>query len=437
MRKTLKLAKREYKAAVRTKGFLIGLIVAPILMGGSGIVMAIFNDKVDTDDKTVAVVDHSGVVAEALVEMAGQRNAEVVLDSETGEKVQPAYSVKVVPPDPIDRAQQRLALSDQVRNDEIHAFLEIGADALYPGEDTERNRIAYYAENAVLDRMRSWLNQAVNNHLRRVRMAERGVEPEVMESILFWRDVEGLGLVTLDDSGAIQDAKQSSEGVSIGIPIIMAMLLFMMIMMGAMPLLSSVMEEKNQRIAEVLLGSVKPFQFMMGKVLGGLGVAVTASTVYLIGGAIAVQRFGWAEYVPYDVLPWFCAYVLLAITMLGATFASLGSACNDAKDAQSLMMPAMFPIMIPMFMMIPVLERPLSGFATVMSLIPPLTPMMMLLRQSSPVELPAWQPWAGLVGVVLYTVLCVWAGGRIFRVGILMQGATPKLGNILKWAVKG
>ncbi|MFH1845035.1 MAG: hypothetical protein ABIF77_17740, partial [bacterium] len=79
----------------------------------------------------------------------------------------------------------------------------------------------------------------------------------------------------------------------------------------------------------------------------------------------------------------------------------------------------------------------LSGFATGMSLIPPLTPMMMLLRQSSPVELPAWQPWVGLLGVVLYTVLCVWAGGRIFRVGISMQGATPKLGNILKWAVKG
>ena len=79
----------------------------------------------------------------------------------------------------------------------------------------------------------------------------------------------------------------------------------------------------------------------------------------------------------------------------------------------------------------------MSAFATGMSFIPPFTPMLMLLRLSTPGGIPAWQPWVGLVGVLLCTILAVWAGGRIFRFGILMQGQPPKIGRILHWAIKG
>ena len=213
--------------------------------------------------------------------------------------------------------------------------------------------------------------------------------------------------------------------------------MFMMFMMGAMPLLNAVMDEKSQRIAEVLLGSVKPFQLMMGKLLGSVGVSLTGAAVYVIGGIVAVRHIGLGEYIPYHILPWFFAYMLIAILMLGSILAALGSACNDSKEAQGMAMPAMLPVMIPMFIMMPVLKEPQSAFATWLSLFPPFTPMLMLLRQGTPAGVPMWQPWVGLRGVLTFTVFFVWAGGRIFRVGILMQGKPPKLADILRWAIRG
>jgi ABC-2 type transport system permease protein len=87
--------------------------------------------------------------------------------------------------------------------------------------------------------------------------------------------------------------------------------------------------------------------------------------------------------------------------------------------------------------MMPIIQHPLTPFATWMSLIPPFTPMVMLMRLGTQQSIPAWQPWLGLVLVLLTTIGAIWAGGRIFRVAILMQGAPPKLGNLMRWAVRG
>jgi len=84
--------------------------------------------------------------------------------------------------------------------------------------------------------------------------------------------------------------------------------------------------------------------------------------------------------------------------------AALGATCNDSKDAQSLQFPAMLPVMIPFFVFVPVLREPMSTFSVVMSLIPPFTPFLMMVRQASPVTIPLWQPIAGLAGIVLLTI---------------------------------
>jgi ABC-2 type transport system permease protein len=197
------------------------------------------------------------------------------------------------------------------------------------------------------------------------------------------------------------------------------------------------MEEKSQRIAEVLLGSAKPSQFMAGKVIGGVAVSLTAAAVYVVIGVIAMRRAGLSDYVPYDVIPWFFAFLVLSITMLGSIMAALGSACNDAKEAKSATMPALMPLMIPMFTLMPIAMQPTGAFATTLSMIPIFTPMVMLMRLATPATIPAWQPWAGLAGVILLTVFAVWAGGRVFRVAILMQGRPFKLADIAHWAIRG
>jgi ABC-2 type transport system permease protein len=141
--------------------------------------------------------------------------------------------------------------------------------------------------------------------------------------------------------------------------------------------------------------------------------------------------------IPFGALPWLFVYGIAAALMFGALFVALGSACSDLRESQSVLMPVWLLAMAPMFIWLPLVKEPGGKLALYASLFPPFTPMLMLLRQATPGGVPAWQPWVGLTEVIAFTVLCVWAAGRIFRVGTLMQGKPPRLGEILKWAVRG
>lgn len=438
MLKILKIVKREYFAAVRTKGFIIGLVMAPIFMSGSFIVIKFMEGRVDTKDKRIAVVDRSGLVSSALKEAAKKRNATEIFDRKTGKKVRPSYIIEIIKPDNENPTGQRLQLSNQVRNKQLHAFLEIGSGILHPRSDSANAHITYHSENAIFDEVRNWLSGPINDRVQTLRLEEVGLNKSVIKEIFNWLPIEGLGLFSADEqTGKVKKAQRVGELEALGVPYIMLMLMFMMLMMGAMPLLNTVMEEKLQRISEVLLGSVKPFEFMMGKVLGGVCVSLTGAAVYVIVGVIGVTYAGKGKYIPYEGLPWFFVYMILAIVMVGAMFAALGASCNDSKDAQSLAFPAMMPVLIPMFIAMPVLREPNAAFATWTSLFPLFTPMLMMIRLSVPQSIPVWQPWVGLVGMILFTLISVWVGARIFRVGILMQGKPPRLSEIVRWAVRG
>ncbi|MFH1373663.1 MAG: ABC transporter permease [bacterium] len=438
MHRVLRLIAREYKMMVRTKGFIIGLVIMPVLMCGSLIAMRLIGDRTDTTDQRVAVVDYSGVMSEKLIELAEERNQERVHDKTTGKKIRPAFLFEIIKPNTSNPAGQRLELSNKVRDGQYYAFVEIGSDVLHPGEDSAHVRIAYHARRAVLDKIPGWLESQVNSHLRILRLNEAGVNDSTIEEALMWIGVEKLGLVDIDPAtGEVRQARESSKLETIGLPAAFMILMFVMIMFGVTPLLSAVMEEKSQRIAEVLLGSVTPFELMMGKVLGGVAVALTVSTFYVVVVIVSAVYMGFLHYIPVTVLPWFYVYMLLAVFMFGAFSSALGALCSDPKDAQNLMFPSMFPVMLPMFVMIPVAKTPLADFATWLSFIPPFTPTLMLVRLATPMSIPSWQPWVGLLGVLAFAIGVVWISGRIFRVGILMQGKPPRLVDLVRWAVKG
>jgi ABC-2 type transport system permease protein len=176
---------------------------------------------------------------------------------------------------------------------------------------------------------------------------------------------------------------------------------------------------------------------MMGKILGSLSVSLTIAAIYMAGAIITLNQIGMSDKLPYHVLPWFFVFLVLFVIMTGSVMAALGSACNDNKDAQNLQFPAMLPVLLPLFILVPVMQNPTSNLSTWLSLIPPFTPTLMLMRLASPVTIPAWQPLAGLALVIVFTIFSVWAGGRIFRTGILMQGQKPTLANLVRYALKG
>jgi len=141
--------------------------------------------------------------------------------------------------------------------------------------------------------------------------------------------------------------------------------------------------------------------------------------------------------VPFSVFPWFYVYLIVDVTFLCSLAAALGAGCNSPQEAQQLAIILLSPVMIPYFLFTFVMQQPNGAISTALSLFPPFTPMLMLLRQTMPSGVPFWQPWVGLIGVLAFTAVMVWAAARIFRVAILMQGKTPKAADLVRWAVRG
>ncbi len=343
----------------------------------------------------------------------------------------------------------RLELSERIRRDEIFAFLEIDADALKPSnnsplmqllrkigainspaksassdetpadefdcrQETIRIRplpkataksptsghdvpVRLYTQNITYNEIGQWLMQSINQAAFALRLEDAGLNPAAVAAAACPVDYQELGPFTRSSGGEIRKGDQGSRGLSFFIPFALVMLMFMSIMIVCQPMLTSVIEEKQQRIAEVLLGSVSPFQLMMGKLAGNVGVALTIVAVYLLGGYFLAHYYGYTEMLPVRILAWFIAFEVLASLLFGAVFIGIGAACTEIKEAQSLMAPVMIVVVFPLMVWINVLQEPLSKFAMWISLFPPATPMLMMLRLAASPMVPLWQPILGIV----------------------------------------
>jgi ABC-2 type transport system permease protein len=439
MHKILTIAKRDYIATVRTKAFVFGLVIAPMLFGGGSIAMTFFKGQPDLKDRRVAIVDHSGAVAGPLVSAAREKNDRELFGTITHQQIAPRYVFEVIAP-AANSKDQLLALSDRVRRKQLVAFLEIGPDALRPPgpADDPTARVSYYTNAGGIDETRTWLSGPINDGVRLARLAQLGIDIDSHKGLTASVPIDGLSLLERDEkTGEVHAARKRSELEGFFVPFAVAMILAMIVMVGSAPMLQNVTQDKSQRIVETLLGAATPFELMTGKVVGSVGVSVTSSVLYVLAGTFAVNALGVAGLLPLSIIPWFYVYLLADVVMLCAFAAALGACCSTPQDAQNLAIVLLMPCLIPMFMLVTVLRQPNGMLATVMSLVPPFTPILMLLRQAMPNGVPAWQPWVGLVGVVVFAAATVWAASRIFRVAILMQGKPPRLAEMVRWAIRG
>ena len=444
MRRILLVAKRDYLAAIRSKPFLFALVIAPIMVGGSFVGIAVMKAKPDIQERRVAIVDRTGLAAQSVIESAGEKNTEGLFDKITGRQLTPRYVFETAVPDDTNPNSQRLALSDRVRRRELFAFLEIGRDALHPPKSAdpekvpESSRVDYYSNAGGIDETRGWISGPVSDGLRRVRLGQLGVDHGRFADVLRSATVQAMSLISKDEkSGSIQEAHKKSEIEGFVVPFVMVMLVVMTVLFTVGPMLGAVAEDKMQRVFEMLLASATPFELIMGKVVAAVGLSLTSSAVYLVGGLVVLQSLAMLGLAPLGLLPWFVVYVAAEVMVLCALAAALGAACASPSDAQHLAMPLFSPVLIPMFLLMPVMQQPNGGFAIALSLFPPFTPLVMMMRQAMPGGVSAWQPWVGLVGIVAWTVAVAWAAARIFRIGILMQGKTASFAELLRWAVRG
>jgi ABC-2 type transport system permease protein len=439
MHKTIIVAIREYMVSVRTKAFLIGLLMMPLMMGGGFIVGALMQGRVDTKDKRIAVADYTGRLFDTLEAAARQRNNVAIFQGEGAARKQilPRFVIERVDTGGADMQRLSLQLSDRIRKGELMAFVLIGPNVIDTGKNPSQAMLNYYSNTPTYDDARQWITGIVNEQVQQLRLEGAAFDPKVVRQLTQRVPVGNLGLVKMDAAGNIISAVETNQVATFLVPFAMMFLMFMVIMATTTPLLNSTLEEKTQRIAEVLLASIPPFQLMVGKLLGIVGVSLTMTAVYLVGAYSALSRAGYAQYFPWQSVWWFVGFLSLAVLMYGSIFIAIGAAVSDMKEAQSMMTPVMLLVVSPMFVLQNVIREPGSTLSLAMSLFPPATPMLMIIRQAVPPGIPVWQPLLGIALVLLASLACVFAAGRIFRVGILMQGKGAKISEMFRWALRG
>jgi ABC-2 type transport system permease protein len=454
MRKLLAIAVREYRAMVVTKAFLLSITLMPILMFGGIIVASRMGKMGDVSDRRIVVADGTGgeLFAEleakcanrnAMIEAAAKAPAKGDEDS----KLQSRYVLQRYEKDVLGN-DDRLALSERIRKGEIKAFVEIPADLLVAESPKGASggqadgaaasaEVRFYAPAAMFSEERGWLEFAINDAVKARRFKELQLDPALVARATAQVPVVGRGLVKELSDGRVSGGGDGKNLSSVFLPFGFMMLMFMVIMLSAQPLMESVMEEKNGRIAEVLLGSVNSFQLMLGKLLGNVAGSLSVVAIYAVGGYAAAAYKGWTDLVPWGLIPWFLIFQILAVLLFSSIFMAVGAAVTQLKEAQSMLLPVWLLMCVPMFVWLQIVREPNGTLAMWLSFFPPSAPLVMVLRLASEEIVPPWQIALSLSLLVAATAAITYLAARIFRVGMLWQGKTPKLTELVRWAWSG
>jgi ABC-2 type transport system permease protein len=279
----------------------------------------------------------------------------------------------------------------------------------------------------------AWLRTTLSEEITKRRFDSAGIDQALIERLNARTSVTTFGLVERALDGTVAEAREINRLERIVLPVFFLILMFMAVMTVGTHLLNAVIEEKMSKISEVLLGSVTSFQLLAGKLLAVVCVSLLLALVYFSGGIYALFNLGRWDLLDPVLIMWFLVFLICASLMYGSIFLALGSACTDIKDAQSMMQPAMLLLVLGYLGSFIVIQNPDSTIAVVMSFFPTMSPFLMMLRLAMPPGPPMWQAIAAVVLLIASTGACVWAGSRIFRIGVLMQGKAPTLPELLKW----
>ncbi len=421
--KVFSIIKREYVTGVKTKGFLIGTFLLPVMMFAMMMLPAFFMSRAGkTAQDKIAIIDSTNRLGDRLLaSFAEAKNS----------KGEPRFSTQLIEKTS-DLETIKSELNALVGSGELNAYIFI------PPEIFENNNFEMHAKNIgnfeFVDRVRG----VVSHSVRTMRLEGSGLDVKEVEKLNAWVNV------TTFKVGEEGSTEQRSE-VSFLYSLLMGLVLYMMLLLYGQFVVRAIIEDKNSRVIEVIISSVKPSQFMAGKVIGIGAIGLTQfliwiATFLIIGayGLTVAQIFSPdlsklpIPEVSNMVLAGFCIYFLLGYFFYAAIGAAIGSMVNSDSEAQSFQWIMVFPIIISFFLMFAINNSPDSLFATIMSFIPFFTPILMFARILNE-AVPLWQIGLSVVTMGLSVWGMIWVSGRIFRIGVLMYGKKPTLPELLKW----
>jgi len=438
------VAKREFLTTVASKGFLIGVLLMPVLITMVILVlprmMANRGQQVAVE---VAVIDRSGsgfaetlrseLTPEAIGarQVAGRREVEQQLGAAAARAqpmpaALPAFTVKALPPETTASSQEAWLTAQDIGKHQRRALVEVTENAVRWTGASFATYSLFRARNLPQD-AENILHGAVRPALIGERLRNSGLDPALVRYATSIPRTES----TIMPLGGSQRGGQVLNRL---MPFIMGILLFMGIMTGGQGLMTSTVEEKSSRVVEVLLAAVSSLELMWGKLIGQLGVGLVVMGMYVGLGVFALLQFAMIGLIDPMMILWLFLFFLTAYLVFGALMMAIGAAVSQMADAQSLMGPVMILLIIPYIASPMVGNAPDSAFAVTASFIPPINGFIMMARLASTSPPPVWQVLLS-VGVSLISAwVAVWFAAKVFRVGLLMHGKPPSFGTLLKWA---
>ena len=298
--------------------------------------------------------------------------------------------------------------------------------------------IEYWSGNLADTKLRDEIERAVNAEIRRREGVSRGLDLNAVNSMLRTH-VPFVDLNPKKEAG--KEIVSMADRIRQWSPIAFVYLLWLAIFSVVQMLLNNTIEEKSNRLIEVLLSSVTPGELMMGKLAGILAIGLTLIGAWLLAliGVLVWKSGPESEFASQaftiirtsKLLPAFLTYFFLGYLLYGGIFLSIGSICNSLKESQSYMSVITMAMMLPLLTMMYIPRDPNGTLATVLSWIPIYTPFIMLNR------IMADPPLFDLVGTLILMLVCaalvLWLSGKIFRIGILRTGQPPELLELLQW----
>jgi ABC-2 type transport system permease protein len=414
VKRLLRVARREYVERVRSKAFVIGTVLGPLLLAGAMLGPGLLMSTQRGQPLRVAVLDHTGELGGPVARALAARKA--------GGQVRFLVAPAVAP-----TPGASAALGERVRNGELDGFVEM------KGTEPAEATADYYGRNVSNFMDLQLLEQAVSEAVVDHRLTGAGLPSDRVRALT--RPPE-FKTIQLTAQGTREDRKEAFF-----VSMLMLTLLYTSIAMWGAAIMNGVLEEKMSRVVEVVVSSVTPTDLFGGKLLGVGGAGLTqfvtwAGTLVVIGVYGPVLVGGAVPKMGLGVLTAFVVFFVLGYFFYGALFAGLGASLNSQQEAQSLTFLVMFPLILG-FAMFPVaLSNPEGRPALVLSMIPFFTPLLMFGRIST-VTPPLWQIALSIALMACSIVLAVVAAARIYRVGVLMYGKRPTFREMLKWVRSG
>ena len=421
------IVRREYLSRVRTAGFWIGTVALPLMMGAWMVLPSLIMMK-SRGELHLAVVDETGTVAPALRQRI----------EEPGKKPLGAdLRLEVIAPEP-DEAAQRAALDRRVLaggggegGAPLDAWMWIDAEGL------AKDEVEYHGSTVSNILTLEVLDDVVTRIVREQRLQESGYDPAAVERLI--ADVD-LATMRVTEEGGEADLGVGQLALAVGLFTI----LYMAIMIYGNMLMHGVLEEKANRVVEVMAAATRPIELMAGKMLGVCGAALTQIGIWvasalvltapgLIAGLTSLPEGVNVPQLSPALVGHFFALFLLGFVLYASFYGLIGAAFNNPQEAQQLAGVAVIFIIIPWMVFMPVLNDPDSTLAVVTSMIPLFTPMIMMLRLAVKTP-PLWQVMGAYALTIAFDVFMLWLCARVYRVGILMYGKRPSIKEIWRWA---